>query len=102
MLITLALVSSCLLSGHPVSHHLAESTLDLDWSSVFVTDPQIAMLYDVNVGTRDGYVDVFTQDAVKVTSVKMPVHRSNSSVWISIRAYHVTGKDKYYRDLVYL
>ena len=60
------------------------------------------VLYDINVGTRAGYSDVFSQDAVKVTSVKMPVNHNNDSVWISIRAYHVTGKDMYYRDIVNL
>ena len=61
----------------------------------------MSVLYDVNVGRRTGYADVFARDKIKFTSVRIPVNLGSGSIWISIRGYHVTGKDAYYRDIVY-
>ena len=84
-----------------MNYHRKESTLDLDWGDVFVADPQMPLLYDINVGTRDGYSDVFNQDETKATSVRIFVQSSFDSVWISIKAFYVTGKGAYYRGTVY-
>ena len=90
-----------LISGNTVNHHLERSSLDLDWSDVFETDPQMTVFFDMNIGTSTGYADVFARDGVKETFVKIPISPTGSSVWISIRGYYVTGKDTHFQKIIY-
>ena len=78
------------------------TTLRLDWSEVFTQDRDLSCIYDVTVGTREGYNDVI--DGVSLSSPHCDVEvkstvlsPSANEIRMSVTCAYVTGAFKTYR-----
>ena len=89
-------------TGQPIAATTNGRTVTLDWTNVFTTNPEVPILYDLAVGSAQGFVDIADEHSLTTSSHSFHVPKDTvltqniNELFISVTSVYSTGLETVY------
>jgi hypothetical protein len=92
--------SLCIIAGHSATIQREGGSTTLDWGQVFHGDSDLAIIYVVTVGSRDGLSDLVREKRTTHTRYNLDIRPDAVGRFVAIRAVFETGQFTIYTDFL--